>query len=99
MRLEDMVAHFLALQSHWQDCPPECNVNTCPHLEGIPRVPRQEEPNPPTGFDPDCDICVGVTGPHLKEIIHRGDRRHTLVNMDGSVLDIPPEVPRQNEEA
>ena len=89
MRLDDMVTNFLALKSHWQDCPPECNVNTCPHLEGIPRVPRQEEPTLPTGFDPDCKDCMERFGspssrPHnIKEIIHHEDGRHTLVAEDG----------------
>ena len=41
MRLQDMTTNFLSLQSHWQKCPPGCDVDSCPRLEGIPRVPRQ----------------------------------------------------------
>lgn len=39
MYLEDMVNHFQALRAHWRDCPPECKVDSCPRLVGIPRAP------------------------------------------------------------
>ena len=44
MRFEDMAANVGDLRRHWQDCPPECDVNSCPRLEGIPRAGRQNEP-------------------------------------------------------
>ena len=92
MRLEDMMTNFGALRAHWQDCPTECDVNSCPRLVGIPRA----------SFDPNCETCVNVGGSHLREVIHHEDGRHTLISVDGSELTIPlpsGETPGQDAEA
>ena len=38
MHIDGMVANFRSLRAHNRDCPRECDVNSCPHLEGIRRT-------------------------------------------------------------
>ena len=87
MRLEDVVGNLEDLRRHWQDCPRECDVNSCPRLVGIPRA----------SFDPNCETCVNMGGSHLREIIHGVGGAHTLIGLDGGEVTLTPASPSSED--